>query len=431
MTPWLTREEQIQVVKTLVGFGLIKFDNNRSLKLKSGGFTDIYINLRDARNSPAAMKYLSEIFAIALRRLNLDRFIEVPDAVSCFAEYLAILTNLPYLTIRETPKEGRVSDAKVIGKSNKGESVAIFDDVITDGASKIIPIRQCLDMELLIKALIILVDRQQGWQNKFGVEQISVPVWPGMTLHDVRKILIQDLGVMKRCDAKTETANPLIVALDGKSWEEILPMIDQLRTTGCILKVNDLLFAKGIENLLPDLSVYGRVMADLKCYDIPNTVANTCKNLRICPPWAVTVHASGGKEMIQAAVKALAGTPTQVLAVTVLTSFDEESCHEIYSRAPLEQTLALAEIAAKAGAHGFVCSPQETPYLRKKYPDMTIVNPGIRSAGKETNDQKRVDTPKEAVLAGAGYLVMGRQILGAPDPVKEVQRILKEELNIQ
>ncbi len=251
-----------------------------------------------------------------------------------------------------------------------------------------------------------------------------------MTLHDVRKFLISDFGVMQRCSQEAEEKNCIIVALDGKSWEETLAIIDPLRPSGCILKVNDLLFDQGIANLIPDLHAYGRVMADLKCHDIPNTVKNTCERLRKDPPWAVTVHASGSVEMVSAAVDALKNTPTKVLAITVLTSIDIVTSEEIYQRRPLEQVKLLAKMAVEAGAHGFVCSPEEVKELKNLYPDKTTVTPGVRSEAAPKNDQARISTPRGARDNGADYIVMGRQILGAKDPVAEVKRVMTEELGI-
>jgi|GEM_PF-31739 len=428
--PWLTKWERIAVIQALLRFGLIKFDNARKLPLKSGGTTDIYVNLRNARNNPQAIEFLAEVYANALRRLGIDLFGEVPDSVSCFAGPIAIKLNKPYLTLREKAKEGRVAKADVIGEARPGQSVCIIDDVITDGASKLAPYLKCVAMGLIVLPNIVLVDRQQGWKKKFHELGIHAGIWPGMTLHDIRKYLITS-GLMERCNPEVEKKNPIIVALDGKSWEEILPLIDQLRTSGCILKVNDLLFNQGISNLIADLQVYGRVMADLKCHDIKTTVENIIKHLLPNPPWAVTVHASGGEDMIRAAVKALEGTQTKVLAVTVLTSLDEKTCEEIYTRLPLAQVLQLAEIANRAGAHGFVCSPHEVAELKKLYPDKELVTPGVRSPGAEQNDQQRVDTPFNAIAHGSTKLVMGRQILGSNDPVAEVKRLLKEELGIE
>lgn len=424
---WLTPSEQVVVCEALVNFGLLKWSNNRDLPLKSGGMTDIYINLREARNNPRAIEFISQVFINPLQRLRVDSFVEVPDSVSCFAGPVSIAAGLPYITVREQSKEGRVSKSRVIGNAIPGCKTAILDDVITDGASKVIPYHECVRLGMHIPALVILVDRGQDWKRTFSSEKVKAHVWAGMTLHDVRKFLIMH-GFMDRCDTAAEEKNPFIVALDGKSWEDILPIIDQLRTTGCIFKVNDLLFGEGIANLLPNLQVYGRVMADLKCHDIPRTVANTCNRLLACPPWAVTVHGSGGVEMVRAAVKTLKGTPTKVLVVTVLTSIDSKTCEEIYTRLPWEQVKVLAKIAKDAGAHGLVCSPEEVRELRKLCPRMTFVVPGVRSKGAKKDDQKRTGTPRGALGDGANHIVMGSQIFNAVDPVAEVNRLLTKEL---
>ena len=428
--PWLDPSEQKELVSRLLEYQLIKFSNERDLPLKSGGKTDVYINLRDARNSPQAIRIIARAFENPLRRLSPDRFIEVPDAVSCFAGPLSIATNIPYITIRESAKAGRVAKASSIGYAAFGSSAVILDDVVTDGASKIIPFTEAKTMGLRVEGLVVLVDRQQGWKEKFAENNVDLPVWPGMTLHDVRKLLVSDLGVMQRCSAAAEDKNCIIVALDGRNWEETLPLVDRLRPSGAILKVNDLLFGRGIERLIPDLHVYGRVMADLKNHDIKNTIENTCRWLRGNPPWAVTVHASGGEEMVSAAVNALKGTQTKVLAVTVLTSINPKTCEEIYSRLPIEQVRKLAKIASDAGVHGFVCSPEEAGELKTAYPGKLIVTPGIRSAGVSVNDQSRVSTPRGAKDNGADFIVMGRQILEAADPVAEMNRVLTEELGI-
>lgn len=426
---WIPRVFQRQVVGDLLRLGLLKFDNNRNLPLKRGGKTDIYINLRDARDRPEAISYLTELFTEPLRRLDIQRFVEVPDSVSCFAGPLSVASKLPYLTIREETKEGRVANAKVIGHPVKDEMVCIIDDVITDGASKIEPYRECLRLDLHVATLVVLVDRQQGWKENLGRQFAGVDVWAGMTLHDVRRELI-GMGAMKRCEESVEDKNPIIVALDGKPWEEILPLIDQLRTTGCILKVNDLMFAEGMDHLLPELSVYGRVMVDLKCHDIPNTVENTCKRLAKHNVWAVTVHASGDGEMIKAAIKALAGTNTKVLAISALTSLGDEQCIEVYDATSLKAVKRLAFIAQSAGAHGLVCSPWEVSEVKSGWPDCVFVTPAIRSYEGTADDQARISTPRGAIDHGSNHLVMGRQILGAKDPVAEVKRVLTEELGI-
>lgn len=423
MAPW----EQREFCEALLEYGLIKYSNARTLPLKKGGVTDIYINLRDARNNPKAISYIARVFAGALRRLGVKRFVEVPDSVSCFAGRVAEIVNIPMVTIREDPKAGRVSKARVIGEIKRGELLSVIDDVITDGASKEPCLEECLKAGARIGPLVVTVDRQQGWKQNFAARSLDVEVWAGITLHDVRRYLIENL-VMERCDPKLEEKNPLILALDGKSWEQNLPILDELRTTGCIFKVNDLVLNEGIKNLVPNLQVYGRTMIDLKGHDIPNTLINIAKHLLPCPPWAVTVHGSGGEEMIRAVVRALEGTPTKVLVVTVLTSIDPNTCKEIYRRMPIGQVRTIAEIAHRAGAHGLVCSPEEVKELRGKYPHKTLVTPGVRSPGKDKGDQKRTGTPEGAIASGADHIVGGRQFTGAADPVGEVMRVLKEEL---
>ncbi len=433
---WFPEEIKKRVISQLLKFDLIKFDNNRSLKLKSGGTTDIYINLRDARNCPEAMDFVAYLYAKTLDEikdvLNIDRFVEIPDSVSCFAGLISVASKMPYLTLREQEKTGRVGKADMIGNPKENEAVVIIDDVITDGQSKIAPLFKCLEKGLTPLLIMVLVDRQQGWEKNFEQADIcDMPVWAGMNLHDVRKFLVRE-GLMQRCNPQIEEKNPIIVALDGKSWEEILPIIDELRPTGCILKVNDLAFYEGMK-IVSELEVYGRVMLDLKCHDIPNTVVNTLEQLvkNKIFPWAVTIHASGGIAMMKKAVEILEGCPTKVLAVTVLTSLDDGDCGIIYNQGSADQVKRLAEIASLAGVDGFVCSPKEVSMLRTSYPRKMFVTPGVRSAGTSSDDQQRIDTPKNAIKNGSSHLVMGRQILGAPNPANEVKRILEEELNIR
>lgn len=309
-TNWLPREFHAQVAQWLIKYKLSKLDNTRQLPLANGGKTDAYIDVRPGRSNSEANLMLASLYAMPLRWLGISRFLEVPDAISGVAALTSAITGIPYATIRKQPKEGRASDAQIIGEVLAGEEVVIIDDVITDGESKLPALRLCEERGIKVRAIVVLVDRQQGWREHFNKRGITVPVWAGMTLHDFRREAIAS-GVMLRCDSAIEGKNPIIVALDGKSYDETIAIADRLRPTGCILKVNDLLFAKGIDTLVPELSTYARVMADLKCHEIPNTVVNVC--LRIFEfkqrPWAVTVHASGGGEMVSAAHKNLCRVP--------------------------------------------------------------------------------------------------------------------------
>ena len=428
-TPWLSPEEQRWAVEGFLRYGLLKYSNNRSFPLKKGGFTDIYFAARDARNNPEATDFLAKLYAMALKRIDPDRFVEVPDAVSGIAGHLSVISGKPYLTIREQSKEGRVADAKIVGTIVPGEEIVILDDVITDGASKLAPYQECLNKNLKCLAILVIIDRQQGWEEKFNELGIKTTVCAGMTLHDVRRCLIE-LGKLQRCDPETEKKNPIIVAIDGVGWDEALPILDPLRTTGCIIKVNDWIFNEGFENLLPELSVYGRVMVDIKSHDITNTVGNTFRRLAKYKPWAVTIHASAGKKKISEAVKQSRDYGIKVLAITLLTDIGYDECMKIYNRNAHDQVMAMATLAVGAGAHGLVCSAEEVMDLSTNFPGILLVVPGIRSPDKDTDEHERKGTPKQVIKDGASYIVMGRQILQSPNPVAEVNRILTEELEI-
>lgn len=191
MSTWLSRDEQREVVKKLLEYGLLKFSNERKFPLKKGGYTDVYFAARDSRNNPEAINFLAELYAIAIRILDPDRFIEIPDSVSGIAGHLSVICDKPYLTIREQAKEGRVADAKIIGTVVPGEDVVIIDDVITDGASKLAPYQECVKRGLNCLAIVVLIDRQQGWEKKFAELGIKTTVYAGMTLHDVRQCLVE------------------------------------------------------------------------------------------------------------------------------------------------------------------------------------------------------------------------------------------------
>ena len=421
---WVPREMHRELVRMMYENNLLTFHTERTFPLKKGGKTDIFVNVRLVRSFPAMIPVLAKLYAHPLRWINADLFADVPDAISPLCGHISAETGKPYVTIRKEPKEGRVSDANIVGSFKSSDSVVIIDDVITDGASKIGPIAVCREKGLVVKAILPLVDRQDGWQENFQEIGMDVPVWAGLTLHDVRRELIS-LGLMRRANPELEEDNPIIVALDGQPWEKMQRIADVLRPTGCIFKVNDVLVEEGL-NLLPELSAYGRIMVDLKLHDIPQTVENVCRRMRNHPPWAITVHASGGRKMVESARRGLGNAPTKILAVTILTSFTPSDCDKIYHRRPLIQVGLLANEVSRAGADGFVCSPREGWYLRKHYKKMLIVTPGVRPLGSAKGDQKRTATPEYAISHGANYVVIGRPITGAKKPLDAMTRILIE-----
>ncbi len=165
---------------------------------------------------------------------------------------------------------------------------------------------------------------------------------------------------------------------------------------------------------------------DLKFHDIPNTVAGAVRALAPLAPAIITVHAAGGAAML-ATAKAAALPGTKVVAVTVLTSLDAEDLTAIgVSGDPVAQVLRLAGLARSSGIDGVVASPHEAAAVRAAWPEAVIIVPGVRPAGSDTGDQKRVMTPREALTAGASVLVIGRPITGASDPAAAAAAIAAE-----
>lgn len=221
--------------------------------------------------------------------------------------------------------------------------------------------------------------------------------------------------------------NPIIVALDVPTPEAALDLVRRLRDSVGMYKVGLELFAASGPAFVRELLAEGRgVFLDLKFYDIPETVKRATARVAELGVDLLTVHAS--YSVMLGAVEGRGAAKLRLLGVTVLTSFDE---HDL---ADLGNTKTVAELvgqraakARQAGMDGIVCSPLEAAAMRTLMgPDKLLVVPGIRSAGVDAGDQKRIATPREAMEAGASYLVVGRQITRAADPRAEALRILAE-----
>lgn len=232
-------------------------------------------------------------------------------------------------------------------------------------------------------------------------------------------------------DLRALARQRLIVALDVPDAASAAALVDRLEGTCSWFKVGlELFVASGPSVLEPLLNRGHSVFLDLKLHDIPNTVAGAVRSAAALGVRMMTVHAAGGPAMLSAARGALEGVtdPPELLAVTVLTSMDQAQVSAIgLARTPAEQVELLARMGLAAGIRGFVCSPQEVANLRALTgPEGVLVIPGIRPAGADTGDQKRIATPAEALRMGASYLVVGRPITQAPDPAKAAAAILDE-----
>lgn len=229
----------------------------------------------------------------------------------------------------------------------------------------------------------------------------------------------------------------LIVALDVKTADEAQHLVDMLRGIAGMFKIGSQLFTATGPTFVRELVGSGeRVFLDLKFHDIPNTVAAAGVEATRLGVTIFNVHAAGGSEMMRRTVAAVAEsahaeglTRPSIIAVTVLTSADEMTLAEVgWSTTPEDLVSRLSLLAEAAGMDGVVASPREVGIVRSavKKPGFIVVTPGVRPEGASRGDQSRVTTPREAITAGADYLVVGRPVIEAPDPAKAALKIIDE-----
>jgi orotidine-5'-phosphate decarboxylase len=225
----------------------------------------------------------------------------------------------------------------------------------------------------------------------------------------------------------------IIVALDFADPAHALALVERLDPSACALKVGKELFVTaGPEPVRRMIERGFRIFLDLKFHDIPNTVAQACAAATRLGVWMINVHASGGRAMMLAAHAALTRTAAErgvprplLVAVTVLTSLNAGDLAEIgIADSTEDEVLRLAKLAASCGLDGVVCSAAEAVALRRAMgPRFKLVTPGIRPRGAGVDDQSRVVTPEDAIANGADYLVIGRPITGAADPLAALRDI--------
>ncbi|MEO6846668.1 MAG: orotidine-5'-phosphate decarboxylase [Chthoniobacterales bacterium] len=225
------------------------------------------------------------------------------------------------------------------------------------------------------------------------------------------------------------TKAKIIVALDFDSTTEAESLLTSLEGMPILCKVGLQLYTREGAAFIKKLQQRNLgVFLDLKLHDIPNTVRHAIKVIRDLEVDMTTVHTSGGPEMLEAAAAEAKGSNLLILGVTVLTSSNDATLHATgVPDTAASQVLRLAALAANAGIGGVVASPQEITKIREHHAShLKIVTPGVRPTWAEANDQKRIMTPREAVKAGADWLVIGRPITAAADPREALQKILAE-----
>ena len=232
-----------------------------------------------------------------------------------------------------------------------------------------------------------------------------------------------------------ETADPrqhLVCAIDTTCTERASSLVSRLENhVGAFKFGMEFFYAHGVAGVRAAAGEEARIFLDLKLNDIPATVAGGLRALLPLAPFMTTIHATGGSDMMRAAMEAV--TPAgdarpKVLAVTVLTSMDDDDVEATGGRGSVrDQVLRLTELALDTGVDGVVCSPREIAEVRRLCgPGFLVVTPGIRPGGDGCDDQKRTMSPADAVTAGASFLVIGRPITRAPDPVAAAARIVAD-----
>ncbi len=219
----------------------------------------------------------------------------------------------------------------------------------------------------------------------------------------------------------------IIVAIDETDLKKAIELIDNLDPTKCMLKIGSVAFNSiGKEIIYYAAEKHFDVFLDLKIHDIPNTVKKSIEGISLFPISMITIHVSGGVDMMKAAMEAVTGTKIKVFGVTALTSLNDNDTNEIFKRTAFDQVKKMLDLAELAGIDGVVCSPFELELVSKR-PLLKSITPGIR-LNKTNDDQKRVMTPREAIELGADYLVIGRPITRAKNINQALEKIYKSIL---
>jgi orotidine-5'-phosphate decarboxylase len=232
------------------------------------------------------------------------------------------------------------------------------------------------------------------------------------------------------------TGSRIIVALDYADAKSATALVDRLQPFACRLKVGKELFTAAGPEFVAVLVKRGfDIFLDLKFHDIPNTVAQACKAAAGLDVWMLNVHALGGRAMMQAAREAIGNVPgrPRLIAVTVLTSMAEKDLQEVgIDATPLDEALRLAALARECGLDGVVCAAHEAGAIRDSLGEAFLrVTPGIRLAEDSVGDQKRVMTPRLALESGSSYLVIGRPVTRAAQPLEVLARINSEVATLE
>jgi len=216
----------------------------------------------------------------------------------------------------------------------------------------------------------------------------------------------------------------IIVAIDETNFSRASDILDSLNPQKCMVKIGSVSFNSIGHKIIFTAAEKGfDVFLDLKLHDIPNTVKKSIEGLSSLPIKMLTIHTSGGKDMMEAAMEGVSSLDIKVFGVTALTSLSNHDTNEIYRRSAMEQVNAMLDLAESASIDGVVCSPHELEFVSKRE-SLLSITPGIRLV-ESNDDQKRVMTPKQAIELGADYLVIGRPITESKNIKESLTRIIE------
>ena len=220
----------------------------------------------------------------------------------------------------------------------------------------------------------------------------------------------------------------IIVAIDEISFIKASEILNNLNPKKCMVKIGSISFNSIGQEIIYYAAEKGfDIFLDLKLHDIPNTVRKSIEGLKSLPIKMLTIHISGGKDMMEAAMDAVTGTGIKIFGVTALTSLNNADTNEIFQRTTLEQVNAMLDLAESVGIDGVVCSPHELELVSKRE-SLLSITPGIRLQDSN-DDQKRVMAPKEAIELGSDYLVIGRPITQSDDMLGTLEDIFNKIYN--
>ena len=409
---WLNRWEIESTVDALTKYDVEIVEFN-------GEDGEILLRLDKARQSPDAIGFLTDIYKNPVTRLRPDLLVEANDSVSTIVPLLAREMGIPYLKFNTASGE---LDEEARGHSVTNKRAVIITDTI-ENAEAIMPVyRACKKRRLDIGPMIALLDMANGWRRNFDKFQVDMPVWPGMSIDDMRRSLMSQ-GYIER-PLEEGVVNPVIFSLEGKKWDHAMHVARSLQPLGCLYQVSDHVVEYSCADIVGYLGIYGPVIVDLNISHAPAVAGDICTRLKKYRPWAVTVDGFSGEKLTQVAVKSLRGSSTRVLVNALAPALDKAEMGLLHATPKPERLIdRIAESTNRAQADGIVCAPEHVLAIKKRYPKMLVIAADARTTGSSLPADE--DDPNiDALRHGASYVVVDMSVLDSADVAARAREVL-------